>query len=441
MKNNQSYNIISLEIIDFKRIEAASVLFGDGMTKITGENGAGKSSLIDAIFYALKPDVVEKPIHGDANRCVIRLRIGNDDNGYMIERIVTDSGKYLKVLDAAGKNVSSPQTFLNSLFSAMIDPEAFLRMKPKDQCEALRIACKCDTREFDLEHGKVYDQRTVVNRRLDQAEKSLSELGGELELIEPKSVSELTNKLDECQSVIQNYNDLVSAGQKLRGGLDIKIEKNAEIAKQIEVYKESIRQLEVEQAELDAFASFDENEIKLLKEKIRPIIPLKQQAEKDIESIRAEMTTIDEHNKEANRIANHNERYKSLREARDKEHGESHALTQKLDEIKREKAILLESADYPVDGMHIEGDNIYVNDVPFNDVNTAERIKIATHVAIAQNPQLKMIVIRNGSMLDDKSMSIIQDIADERGYQIIVEKVSSKPEDGSLHIVEGKIQK
>jgi DNA repair exonuclease SbcCD ATPase subunit len=437
----QSYNIISLEVIDFKKIEAASVVFQDGMTKITGENGAGKSSLIDAIFYALKPDDVEKPIHGDANRCVIRLRIGNDDAGYMIERIVTDSGKYLKVLDAAGKNVSSPQTFLNSLFSAMIDPEAFLRMKPKDQCDALRLACNCDTREFDAEHQKVFDERTIVNRRLDQAEKALTDLGGELYPIEPKSASELTNKLEASQGVIKQYDDMVAKGVNLKASMDGKLERYSVIESEIKSLEEKIAKLKEEQVELNARAIVDNNAIITLKAELRPIVPLKQQAEKDIASIKAEMATIDEHNKEANRVANHNERYKALQDSRNKEHGESYALTQKLEEIKREKAILLETADYPVDGMHIEGNNIYVNDVPFHDVNTAERIKIATHVAIAQNPQLKMIVIRNGSMLDDKSMSIIEQVAEEKGYQIIVEKVSSKPEDGSLHIVEGKIQK
>lgn len=431
---SEGYNIISLEVIDFKKIEAANVVFGEGLTKITGKNGAGKSSLIDAIFYALKPEGVDMPIHDSANRCVIRLNIGNDNRGFIIERTVTDSGKYLKVTDERNKSISSPQTFLNSLFSSMIDPEAFLRMKPKEQCEALRIACNCDTRALDDKYKEVYDERTVVNRRLDQAEKALIEIGDERPLVELKSVAELTNKLKEENAVVNQYDKLVESATAIKSHRE---------ANQLKI-DETKAEIERLQAALDSLVKTDGEhlfQLSKMREECAVLIPRWKQAKEQIALIEVDVSTIDEHNKLANESAMINARRKELAETRNKEHTLSHQLNERLDAIKAEKKELLELADYPVDGMIVEGDSVYVNDVPLNDVNTAERIKIATFVAIAQNPQLKMIIIRNGSMLDDDSLKIIQDIADSKGYQIVMEKVSAESESGSIHIIEGKIQK
>jgi hypothetical protein len=168
-------------------------------------------------------------------------------------------------------------------------------------------------------------------------------------------------------------------------------------------------------------------------------MPKYRESKAEIEKIKVEIQGIDEHNKRASEHEIWCKRYDQIMSDRNAAHGESYALNETLTGLEKDKQILLEAADYPVDGMLIEGDKVYVNEVPFSNLNTAEKIKVATFVAIAQNPKLKMIIIRNGSMLDTKSMKIISDIADERGYQVIVEKVSEDPDSDSIHIVEGKV--
>ena len=442
-----TYKIISLEVIDFKRINAASIMIGDGLTKITGANGAGKSSIIDAIFYALKPEGVEMPINSDANRAQIRLRIGNEDHGFTIERTVTEGGKYLTITNDAGKKISSPQSFLNSLFVEMADPMVFMEMKQKDQCEVLRIACKCDTRELDAQYKENYDERTIVNRRLDQAEKALIELGDEPEKIELKSASELTNKSDELLKFIASVDAKFEQGKKINKDIEAKEKELNRLHTDEDLILAEIEKL---QAKLGHIAKESDSvgaEIKALveaKDSLRSecvkSLPQYKEAKSEVESIKAEIQGIDEHNKKASEHEIWSRRKLQLSDDRNKHHGESYALEQKLEEIKKEKQELLELAEYPVEGMSIEGDKIYVGTVPFSNLNTAEKIKISTFVAIAQNPQLKMIIIRNGSMLDENSLKIVQDIASERDYQIILEKVSMEGEVDSIHIVNGHIE-
>jgi hypothetical protein len=444
--NNEGYKIISLEVLDFKRIGAASLMIGDGVTKITGANGAGKSSIIDAIFYALEPSGVEMPIKEDCNRAKIVLRIGGEDHGYTIERSVTESGKYLTVTNDDGKKIPAPQTFLNSLFVEMADPMVFMDMKPRDQCDALRLACKCDTRSLEREIKEAYDERTIVNRRLDQAEKALKEHGEEPEKIEMKSASGLTNKSDELAAFVKSVEVKFQEGIALNQNIadnakadDRLIVEAAEITEEINRLQAKLVQVNNERAIIADGTSHYESEKAKLKAECELLMPKYRESKAEIEKIKVEIQGIDEHNKRASEHEIWCKRYDQIMSDRNAAHGESYALTETLTGLEKDKQILLEASDYPVDGMLIEGDKVYVNGVPFSNLNTAEKIKVATFVAIAQNPKLKMIIIRNGSMLDTKSMKIISDIADERGYQVIVEKVSEDPDSDSIHIVEGKV--
>lgn len=410
------------------------MVFQPGMTVVTGKNGAGKSSLIDAVFYALKPEGVSMPIHESANRCVIKLSIGDSTKGYIIERTVTESGKYLKVTGSDGKSMASPQTFLNSLFGEMVDPEAFLRMKPRDQCDALRLACNCDTRALDMSYKQLFDARTAVNRQLDQDEKALNEIGDVKMPIEAKSAAGITTQLNAAHEIIRIFDGYVSKAKTLKDEIET-------IKPSLQKLSDQILKLQGELSDAKMEILSREDQIARLREKVVEIKDDYKQANSDVGSLGAEMQTIDEHNKLAVEIEASNKWREKMMESRNKNHTEVVRLNDEMEAIKLEKKTLLELADYPVEGMIVEGDSIFVNDIPFNDVNTAERIKIATHVAMAQNPALKMIIVRNGSMLDEESLAVIQEVASERDYQIIVEKVSSKQENGSLHIVEGRIQK
>lgn len=67
-----------------------------------------------------------------------------------------------------------------------------------------------------------------------------------------------------------------------------------------------------------------------------------------------------------------------------------------------------------------------INDVPFAQLSTGEQIRISTELATHDRPELKVLYIQDGSLLDDESLAVITKIADEREYQIFVELVGEK---------------
>lgn len=58
---------------------------------------------------------------------------------------------------------------------------------------------------------------------------------------------------------------------------------------------------------------------------------------------------------------------------------------------------------------------------------------MATH----DRPELKVLYIQDGSLLDDESLDIITKIADDRDYQIFVELVGEKQTKESVIILRG----
>lgn len=66
-----------------------------------------------------------------------------------------------------------------------------------------------------------------------------------------------------------------------------------------------------------------------------------------------------------------------------------------------------------------------LNGVPFNQGSDAEQLRASLGIAMALNPKLKVIRVRDGSLLDDDSMKIVEQMADKNNFQIFIERVDS----------------
>jgi hypothetical protein len=222
---------------------------------------------------------------------------------------------------------------------------------------------------------------------------------------------------------------------------------NEKIGRYMDDVKKQIEQLQQKLADLGAESTTNYNkkvelvaERDSLREKAKEALPVYRSSKEELEQVKDQIMSADELNRKATERQVWLSKRDQLKDDELQLVEQVSNINKAMEDIQEEKRILLESADFPVDNMIIEGDKVYVGSVPFSNLNTAEKIKVATFVAIAQNPQLKMIIIRNGSMLDTKSMKIVEEVANSKGYQIIVEKVSEDAEQDSIHIVEGQIK-
>jgi recombinational DNA repair ATPase RecF len=88
--------IVNRKAENFKKLVAVEISFTDNNVIVTGKNGAGKSSVLDAIWWALsgKKHIQDKPIREGQTKAMIRLDLGT----IIVERVFNEKGSSLKVM-------------------------------------------------------------------------------------------------------------------------------------------------------------------------------------------------------------------------------------------------------------------------------------------------------------------------------------------------------
>jgi len=102
---------------------------------------------------------------------------------------------------------------------------------------------------------------------------------------------------------------------------------------------------------------------------------------------------------------------------------ESDNLTKAMERREEQKRKAIANAKMPVAGLGFGKGEVLFNGHPLAQAGTAEKWRVAIAICIAQNPGLKAILVRDGSLLDKKTKAVIRDMASEHGYTILMEEV------------------
>src|SRR5437763_12917474 len=101
----------SLSIRDFVVVAALDVEFGPGLTVLTGETGAGKSILLDALGLLLGDRFEVRQLRAGAARAELAATFDVSDvppaHAWLVERALAAEGEEVllrRVLDAQGKS-------------------------------------------------------------------------------------------------------------------------------------------------------------------------------------------------------------------------------------------------------------------------------------------------------------------------------------------------
>jgi hypothetical protein len=131
--------------------------------------------------------------------------------------------------------------------------------------------------------------------------------------------------------------------------------------------------------------------------------------------------------------------YRALLAETDELRKEYETLSDTIKQIDQDKAEKVKNADLPLDGLELTDDGIMFNGVMFGQLSTAEQIRISTLVAMAQNPELKIVLVREGALVNRANLGMMAELAASRNYQLWIEKFQEEPSDDGLHIVDGRI--
>jgi len=95
----------------------------------------------------------------------------------------------------------------------------------------------------------------------------------------------------------------------------------------------------------------------------------------------------------------------------------------------------------PIDGLSLGLDGILYNGIPFDQLSGAQSLRVSTAMAMAMNPTLKIVLIRDGSLLDKDNLKVISDMAKDKEYQVWIECVDDGSGKPAIYIEDGEIKK
>lgn len=416
--------IIQLTSENVKRIAVVQIKPDGNVIVVGGKNGQGKSSVLDSIQWALggEPDA-KMPVRRGEEKAKIVADLGD----LVVTRTITPSGGgTLVVRNADGVRQDSPQTILDKLVGKLtFDPLAFSRQKPKEQAETLRGLVGLDFTQQDKEREKVFATRTGVNReaaalkaRMDAMPKhegvpAEEQSAGEIMAQQARAVA--TNANNQAQ---RNAAD--AAKRELESFVDAIAElrrQAEELAKRITAGEKIIEQRKASAEALsEAVSKLEDVDVSGYHEKLTKL-------EADNQKFRA--------NKARNAVV---EQYKAkVKEAED--------LTANLEKLDAEKRAKINSTKYPIEGLAFDtAGGVVLDGIPFEQSSSAEQLRVSVAIGLALNPKLRILLIRDGSLLDQDSLKLVAEMAAKAEAQVWLERVG---QDASTSVVieDGRILK
>lgn len=408
--------ILELHAENIKRLRAVTITPDPYVQVVGGRNAQGKSSVLDAIWLALAggkaAKAVPRPVRDGADHATVTLDLGD----LKVTRTWDASGKSaLRVEAADGARYTSPQAMLDHLVGGLsFDPLAFTRLSAREQREALLdlVDLDVDLDALDRERADLYAQRTDVGRQ----GKALGDVVVDENLpIEETSMLEVLEDLRQAQE----HNSAVSAAARKVE----EVEREADRARQ--ALEEARRRL-IRAEEEVAYAEAAANEAR------REQAEVGERAE--TAPIEERMRTLEADN--AAIRANNEARARAVE--RDRLRGDYQDLTDQINAIDEAKAQALASAAFPVEGLGFDDQGVTYQGVPFAQASSAEQIRVSVAMAMALNPELRVLRIMDGSLLDSDAMDAIRAQVADGDFQVWIERVGDA-DAGAVVIEDGQV--
>lgn len=415
--------IVQLKAENVKKLTAVSITPKGNLVEITGRNGAGKTSVLDAIWWAVAGtgNVQAEPIRKGQTKAHIRLDMGE----VIVTRSFTkredgSTGSTIVVENADGARHTSPQKMLDGWLGKLtLDPLEFARMKPREQFDALKgLVPGYDFEKMAALDKGDYDRRTDINRRAKEA----ATLAQAIEIPEtvPETKVDERALVDELEEVAnhnaaiegrrQRREEVARATESLKGRAEIKRGKIVEL-------RDEIEQLETEIGSLNEMVAAND-------QKLATAEPLPEPKSA------AEVRTRLEQAKTTNALVDTVAKRAAHLESAKRLEAEAKALTVSMEEREAAKKAAIAAAKLPVEGIEFGDGMILLNGNPFEQASDAERLRTSIAIAMAGNPRLRVIRVRDGSLLDQDGLQLVAKMAEQHGYQVWLEAVDSSGKTG-----------
>lgn len=415
---NEKMTITSLEAENFKCLKLVRI---DPETQkpivLTGGNAQGKSTTLDAIVCALTGKAPADPIRHGETKARIKLELGE----LIIERTFGKGAPRVSVKSVDGLKYSTPQKLLNGIYDELtIDPFAFANMKPKEQRELLLKAAGVDLTDWESRYKAAYDERTHVNRNHKEFESYFNalerpEAGCPTEEI---SISGVSAELDKAR---RHFNE--SQQNHLDG-----VKKRSDLTAEIQQIENEISDLTVR---LEALKVSKEN----LTTELNALVVVPPAGDSLVRELEGKLEHAEQLNEQARLFIQHDAAKQRCVEA----HEKAQEAQEVVDNLLAEKQKMIQEADFGVEGISVDDEGVLYGDDRIEQLSTAQQIGVSSVIAMAQNPKLNIIMIREGALIGKEIWEVITTVAAEEGYQVWCENFQEEPGEVGLHFEDGEI--
>lgn len=394
----EALKINQLEVENVKRIKAVKVEpTANGLTIIGGNNNQGKTSVLDAIAWALGGDRY-RPSQAVRDGSLIppNLHIVMS-NGLVVERKGKNSD--LKVTDPSGKK--GGQQLLNEFVNQLaLDLPKFMEASGKEKADILLqiIGIGDQLHQLEQQETDQYNRRRAIGQIADQKEKYAKE---------------------------QPYypdapKDIVSATELIKRQQDI-LAKNGENQRK----RERLHQLEQESQKIN--------------EELAELLKWQEQVQADLETARKSAADLrDESTAELEAsITNIEEINRKVRANLDKDKAEDDAreykrqydgLTKELEDTRQKKTDLLKNASLPLPELSVEDGNLVYKGQQWDNMSGSDRLKVATAIVRKLNPKCGFVLIDKLEQFDLDTLNEFGAWLEKEKLQVIATRVSTGDE-------------
>ena len=387
------------------RLELAPV---GGMTVLGGRNGQGKSSVLGVIEAALGGGgrLPARPVREGADKGSVAVTLSD---GLVVERTFTAAGGTQLKVSKDGMQASSPQGRLDALLGPLsFDPLEFDRLKDGDKAERVRQLAGLDLSDLDAERRRAYDGRTDVGRIVRQKEGELAGL--------PPADPDAPEAAPDLAALTGAFMDAQAAHGRWAG-----MQERAEaLGRKAAALAQELVDAQRELTDAKAAA----------RQTPEPDVGHAQRALQDADALaRRFQAAVRRKAVEA-----------ALLQARHDQAG----LTGRIRDVDAERDARIKAAALPVDGLGFDPETglLVLDGLPYAQASQARRLRASLAIAEAMHPALRILLMREGSNLDDAGLHLVAQWARDKDMHVLIERVQVDGltgiviEDGEISIPE-----
>ncbi len=397
--------INKLEVENVKRVRAVTIEpTQNGLTVIGGKNNQGKTSVLDAIAWALGGDKFRpSQAHREGSTIPPLLHI-TLSNGLVVERRGKNSD--LKVIDPEGKKAG--QQLLNEFVEQLaLDLPRFMESSDKEKADTLLqiIGVGDKLMELDRAEQEKYNERLAIGRIADQKEKFAKELPFHQDA--PEEIIPVSELIKQQQDILAKNGE----NQRKRDLVAQLEQKSLVLMNRI---NEAVMELNNLQLQYDDVAA----DLKTAK---RSAQDLQDESTAELEQSIANIDAVNAKVRDNLSKSNAEDEAKQYRAQYD-------TLTGEIESIRKQRTDLLNGAEMPLPGLSVEQGKLVYNGFNWDNMSGSEQLKVATAIVRKLNPKCGFVLLDKLEQMDIESLQEFGRWLEEQGLQAIATRVSTGEE-------------